>query len=210
MEVASFDAGLFGITGAEALLMDPQQRLVLEVSHTVYQGMEFVPAWFGATLWVYRKRQVPAQTISCAVQVTWELLSRSNQSRTSIADRHAEMGVYIAIQQMEYGSLAAPFSTTIGPYHATGGSFSVAAGRVSFSFGLKGPAVSIDTACSSALVATHMGMQQARAKPQCGVLTAAVNLMLSGDTTGVTQAAGMLAMDGRCKTLDQAADGYVR
>ena len=43
-----------------------------------------------------------------------------------------------------------------------------------------------------------------------GVLTAAVNLMLSEATTGVTQAAGMLAMDGRCKTLDQAADGYVR
>ena len=52
-----------------------------------------------------------------------------------------EVGVYVGIQQMEYGGLAAPYLTTIGPFSATGGPFSVAAGRLSFTYGLKGPAV---------------------------------------------------------------------
>ena len=86
----------------------------------------------------------------------------------------------------------------------------MAAGRLSFTYGLKGPAVSIDTACSSALVATHQGVLQLHTAPQHPVLTAGVNLMLSEATTAAAQAAGMLTPDGRCKVLDAAADGYVR
>lgn len=93
---------------------------------------------------------------------------------------------------------------------ATGGAFSVAAGRLSFTFGFKGPAVSIDTACSSALVAAHQGVLCLRGKPQHPVLTAGINLMLAETTSAGAQAAGMLTLDGRCKTLDAAADGYVR
>ncbi len=49
-----------------------------------------------------------------------------------------EMGVCVGIQQMEYSGMAAPHLTAIGPYSATGGAFSVAAGRLSFTYGLKG------------------------------------------------------------------------
>ena len=86
----------------------------------------------------------------------------------------------------------------------------MAAGRLSFTFGLKGPAVSIDTACSSALVAAHHGVQQLRGARLHPVLAAGVNLMLSEATSAAAQAAGMLTPDGRCKALDAAADGYVR
>jgi acyl transferase domain-containing protein len=95
-------------------------------------------------------------------------------------------------------------------YAATGGSFSVAAGRLSFTYGFKGPAVSIDTACSSALVATHHGMLQAQGLSHMAVLAAGINLMVSETTTAAAQAAGMLSFDGRCKALDAGADGYVR
>lgn len=86
----------------------------------------------------------------------------------------------------------------------------MAAGRLSFTYGFKGPAVSIDTACSSALVATHQGVLQLRGKPEHPVLTAGVNLMLAESTSAAALAAGMLTLDGRCKTLDASADGYVR
>lgn len=69
--------------------------------------------------------------------------------------------------------------------------------------------VSVDTACSSALVATHLAVQHLRAHGG-GALSGGVNLMLSENTTAAAQAAGMLTQDGRCKTLDAAADGYVR
>ena len=42
---------------------------------------------------------------------------------------------------MEYGGLASPYLNKIGPFSATGTPFSVSAGRISFAFGLKGPAV---------------------------------------------------------------------
>jgi acyl transferase domain-containing protein len=93
---------------------------------------------------------------------------------------------------------------------ATSGSFSVAAGRLSFVYGFKGPAVSMDTACSSALVSTHIGAMQLQTAPQVASLAAGVNLLLSENTFAATQAAGMLTVDGRCKTLDTGADGYVR
>ena len=69
--------------------------------------------------------------------------------------------------------------------------------------------VSVDTACSSALVGAHMAVQHLRAQNGT-VLSAGVNLMLAEHTTAATQVAGMLSAEGRCKTLDAAADGYVR
>ena len=46
---------------------------------------------------------------------------------------------------------------------------------------------------------------------QCpAALNAGVNLLLTPNTTAMTQKAGMLALDGRCKTLSPAADGYAR
>ena len=137
------------------------------------------------------------------LEVSWELLHPTQAPA-------GEVGVYVGIQQMEYGGLAAPLLQSIGPFSATGGSFSVAAGRLSFLYAFKGPAISIDTACSSALVATHMGLRQVQANPGQAALTAGVNLLLSEATTAATHAAGMLTMEGRCKALDQAADGYVR
>ena len=55
-------------------------------------------------------------------------------------------GVYIGIQQMEYGNSAALHVSNIGAFAATGSPFSVAAGRVSYTFGFKGPAVSLPAA----------------------------------------------------------------
>ena len=69
--------------------------------------------------------------------------------------------------------------------------------------------VSVDTACSSALVGAHLGMQHLRSH-RGSVLAAGVNLMLAETTTAAAQVAGMLTLDGRCKTMDASADGYVR
>ncbi len=69
----------------------------------------------------------------------------------------------------------------------------------------------MDTACSSALVGMHLGMQHLGGHREGGTaLAAAVNLTLAETTTAAAQVAGMLTLDGRCKTLDAAADGYVR
>ena len=69
--------------------------------------------------------------------------------------------------------------------------------------------MSVDTACSSALVASHLAVQHLRGDGRAA-LAGGVNLMLLETTTGAAQAAGMLTLNGRCKTLDASADGYVR
>ena len=69
--------------------------------------------------------------------------------------------------------------------------------------------MSVDTACSSALVAAHLGQKYVTLE-QTPALAAAVNMMLAETTTAAAFAAGMLTQNGRCKTLDSSADGYVR
>ena len=86
----------------------------------------------------------------------------------------------------------------------------MASGRLSYSFDFKGPAMSVDTACSSSLVATHLASLHHKSNAIWTSLVSGVNILVTQDTTLMFQKAGMLSPDGRCKTLDASADGYVR
>jgi acyl transferase domain-containing protein len=111
---------------------------------------------------------------------------------------------------MDYQKLASCYVPGVTAYSATGVSLSVAAGRLSYSFGLKGPALAIDTACSSSLVAANAASMNLRSGGISRAAAAGANLTLSPDTPAMFSRAGMLSPEGRCKTLDAAADGYVR
>ncbi len=93
---------------------------------------------------------------------------------------------------------------------ATGNALNVAAGRLSYMLGLRGPSMAVDTACSSSLVAVHLACQSLRSGECALALAAGVSLMLAPEMYIPLSKAGMLAADGRCKTFDAAADGYVR
>jgi acyl transferase domain-containing protein len=98
----------------------------------------------------------------------------------------------------------------ISAYSATGSALSVVCGRISYTLCLKGPAVTVDTACSSSLVSLHMAFNSLLGGQALLALNSGVNLMLAPDIPAMFQRAGMLSFEGRCKTLDAAADGYVR
>jgi acyl transferase domain-containing protein len=70
--------------------------------------------------------------------------------------------------------------------------------------------VSIDTACSSALVATVLGATAVSSNQANGALCGGVQAMSAPFTSISCTGAGMLASDGRCKTFDSRADGFVR
>ena len=123
----------------------------------------------------------------------------------------SQTAVAVGIASAEYNNHVAPrFGSAPSAYSATGGALSVASGRLSFVFGFKGPAMSVDTACSSSLVASHLAATAVFSGTASGGLVAGVGLLLSPDPTTMFQKAGMLAPDGRCKSLDASADGYVR
>ena len=137
------------------------------------------------------------------------LLHQCNGPATSGRIPDAHFGVYVAISQFEYAIDVQTHGHFVA-YAATGSAHSVACGRLSYTYGLSGPCASVDTACSSALVASHF-LRKGVSGEECDQgIAAAVNLALSRHTNVMFVRAGMLTQDGRCKTLDAAADGYVR
>lgn len=137
------------------------------------------------------------------------LLHQCNGPATVGRIPDAHFGVYVAISQFEYAIDVQTHGHFVA-YAATGSAHSVACGRLSYTYGLSGPCASVDTACSSALVASHF-LRKGVSSEECDQgIAAAVNLALSRHTNVMFVRAGMLTQDGRCKTLDASADGYVR
>jgi len=120
-------------------------------------------------------------------------------------------GVFVGLCNNDYLTrLLAEGTDAIDVYFSSGNAYSVAAGRLSFTFGFQGPAVTIDTACSSSLVALHAACQSLR-NGECDLAVAGgSNVLASVETTMALSRARMMAPDGRCKTFDDRADGFVR
>ena len=121
-------------------------------------------------------------------------------------------GAYVGIAQMDNAFLALSIASDqiVDALFAISNGHSVAAGRLSYWFGFQGPCLSIDTACSSSLVACHLAAIDIESFTSDAGVGAGVNVALVSNTTTMFTQAGMLAQDGRCKTLDSRADGYVR
>ncbi len=142
------------------------------------------------------------------LEVGWEALEDSGRSATDLSG--ASVGVYLGIANSDYGRALFAHPETIDAYFSTGTSFSVAAGRLSYYLGLQGPSLAIDTACSSSLVAIHQACQALRLRECDLALAGGVNLILTPEININLSKARMMAADGRCKSFDAAADGYVR
>ena len=170
--VDQFDAHLFGISPREAATMDPQQRVLLEV--------------------------------------TWEALQHAGLATDSLAG--SATGVFVGIGPADYAQqyVLRGEPTEIDAYLATGNAHSVASGRISYLLGLHGPSISVDTACSSSLVAIHLACESIRSGSCTTVLAGGVGILLGEQNYISLSKARMMALDGRCKTFDAAADGFVR
>ncbi len=171
-DVDQFDAAFFGIAPREAVSMDPQHRLLLEV--------------------------------------TWEALEHAGHAAENLVG--SPTGVFIGTGHNEYAQLGlrADGIGRIDAYLSTGNTPSAAAGRISYALGLQGPSLAVDTACSSSLVAVHLACQSVRSGECRMAVAGGVNLILSPTSTVALSALHMLAPDGRCKTFDAGANGFVR
>jgi acyl transferase domain-containing protein len=144
------------------------------------------------------------------LETAWEALEHAGQTPDLLAAQPT--GVYVGLGSTDYLGTEIKFARLgeIDPYLATGGVPSVAAGRLSYVLGLKGPSLTVDTACSSSLVAVHLAVQGLRLGECRVALAAGANLLLLPELSVTCSRARMLAPDGRCKTFDDSADGYVR
>ena len=145
------------------------------------------------------------------LEVAWEALENAGQPPDKLAG--SRTGVFVGIGGFDYTNVIINYQDhlkIINAYLGTGNAHSIAANRISYLLDLRGPSVAIDTACSSSLVAIHMACESLRSSQADLAIAGAVNLILSPEATIAFSHARMMAADGRCKTFDAKADGYVR
>ena len=145
------------------------------------------------------------------LEVAWEALEHAGQVPDKLAG--SQTGVFIGISSNDYARLQAGGSSDLmrlDAYTGTGNAHSIAANRISYLLDLRGPSLAVDTACSSSLVSVHLACQSLR-NGECNLaLAGGVNIILTPDLTITFSQARMMASNGRCKTFDADAEGYVR
>lgn len=123
-----------------------------------------------------------------------------------------DIGVFMGVSHTDYqhvqgGSLD---RQGISSHSPTGNAHSIAANRISYCFNLKGPSMSMDTACSSALTAVHIAVEELRQGRCKMAMAGGVTVMITPDGFIGFSQAGMLSPDGRCAAFAASANGFVR
>jgi len=143
------------------------------------------------------------------LELAWEALEDAGVAPPQLLG--TETGVFVGAAVDDYSVLRRRLGGTGVTVHtSTGQARSILANRVSYVLGLRGPSISVDTACSSSLVSIHLACQ-ALSLGECSLaLAGGVQLNLAPDTMIEVSALGALSPEGKCRTFDAAANGYVR
>ncbi|GLW73272.1 hypothetical protein Kpho02_55710 [Kitasatospora phosalacinea] len=174
--IDGFDAEFFGMTGREATVTDPQQRLFLECAHHALEDGGY--AGSGERIGVY-------------ASTGYRLYSLHGYLGSNIGDevRH---GDWTTVKQVQVGNYP-DFTAT----------------RTAFRLGLRGPAVNVATACSSALVSVHLACQALLAGDADLMLVGSSALHLPQVTGHLHVKGSTLSRTGAVRAFDAAADGTV-
>ncbi|MGW0909730.1 type I polyketide synthase [Streptomyces sp. NPDC002853] len=140
------------------------------------------------------------------LETSWEALERAGVVPERL--RGSRTGIYAGLVYGNYGphSREKP-PAGLEPYLGLGGSPSAATGRIAYTLGLEGPAVTLDTACSSSMVALHTASRALRDGDCTLALAGGVAVMATPDAFEEFGRRHGLARDGRCKAFSAAADG---
>ncbi|TLF56570.1 SDR family NAD(P)-dependent oxidoreductase, partial [Nonomuraea sp. KC401] len=169
--IAEFDAEFFGVSPNEAAMIDPQQRLLMELS--------------------------------------WEALEDAGIVPESLRDTAAS--VFVGAMAGDYAQLLQGNGRAALTRHSLAGiSRALLANRISYTLGLNGPSMTVDSAQSASLTAVHLACESLRNGETGLAIVGGVNLNLTADSTLAALRFGALSPDGRCFTFDARANGYVR
>jgi acyl transferase domain-containing protein/acyl carrier protein len=142
------------------------------------------------------------------LEVAWEALQDAGQTRGQLAG--SRTGVFVGLMGNDYSWLQYADPLGVNAYTSAGSLYSFVPNRLSYWLDLRGPSVAVDTACSSSLVAIHLACQSLRNREADLALAGGVNALISPLPTVAYSKWGMMSPDGRCKTFDARANGFVR
>lgn len=169
---------------------------------------QFDPAFFGISP-REASRMDPQQRL--LLHTAWEAIEHAGIDSQALAA--TPTGVFIGVGQFDYPRVMSQYDDSLNhldAHCATGSALSICSNRLSYAFNFSGPSVSVDTACSSALVAVHQAVQSLRKRECNAALAGGVNVVLTPDANISLSKARMLSTTGWCRPFDAAANGYVR
>ena len=170
-DVDRFDAGFFKVTSREAELMDPQQRVMLELAWAALENAGCDPGAFPGLIGVFAG-------VGNNTYYVNNVLSRPDLVATS--------GPFTAMVSNEKDYVAP---------------------RISHKLNLKGPSLSIHTACSTSLVSVCQAFQALK-EYQCDLaLAGGVSIHTPQESGYLAQEGTMLSLDGHCRPFDARATG---
>jgi len=142
------------------------------------------------------------------LETTWKALEDACEA--PVALEGTDVGVFVGICVSDYLRYCSQVLQAVNAFTNTGNALSIAANRLSYFFDWRGPSLAIDTACSSSLVAVHQACRSLQLGECRLALAGGVNLMFLPHITVGFSLAELLSPDGRCKSFDKDANGYVR
>jgi mycobactin polyketide synthetase MbtC len=141
-----------------------------------------------------------------AMRVAWRALENSGINPDDLADH--DVGCYVGASITGYGPDLAEFSNHSG-HLITGTALGVISGRIAYTLGLAGPAMTIDSSCASALAAFHVAVQSVRAGDCDMALAGGVCVMGSPGFFVEFSKQHALSDDGHCRAYSAHASGTV-
>ncbi len=142
------------------------------------------------------------------LETSWEAVEHAGIVPPSLAG--SRTGVFVGLCQQDYTVVSGDAGALEDAYGYTCTPFSMASGRIAYGLGLRGPAITVDTSCSSGLLAVHLACLSLDRGESDLALAGAAMALLEPRISAAASAQGMLSPTGRCHTFDVAADGFVR
>jgi 3-oxoacyl-(acyl-carrier-protein) synthase len=172
----------------------------------------FDPNFYGISM-TEAKDMDPHQRI--LLDIAYEILVQANILRPSstgrcatVAEEFSSIGVFVGLSNNEW--IATRDESSASAFSSVNLANSSAANRISYVFGLTGPSMVVDAACSSSFAALHAAQNSLKCNDCDFALVLSADLLVSSTCISRRKTANMLAPDGKTKAFDESADGYMR
>lgn len=141
------------------------------------------------------------------LQTAWKVIEDGGYKVSDLSGE--KVGLFVGLQFSDYQKILSD-EGILNPLMGLGNEHCILVNRVSYMFNFRGPSEVYNTACSSSLVAIHRAVESIKSGESKMAIAGGISLMLSPYTMISAEQMGILSSDGKCKTLDESGDGYVK